>query len=183
MIYALTQEPEKYNLGNTGLYYNYGHDPHLFCLMSMTSPVFFLWEDLFEDLPTSSRVVRLDLKQEEAYIKTLEQEIGGRTVPELMEHMSPREFAEFLKVAQPLDLEVVKTFGLPKPEANLAALYMSTHIRALQHEKFYRGKIYKEGNKTEIAFKSRLTKQEDEYLEKAKAEFRRQYLIKIGAKA
>jgi hypothetical protein len=176
MIYALTQEPEKYNLGNTGLYYNYGHDPHLFCLMSMTSPVFFLWEDLFEDLPTENRIVRLDLTQEEAYMKTLDQSIMDRPVRELMEHMSPREFSVFLKVTQPSHLELAKIYGEP----GITAMTMSAQIRAFQHEKFFRGKLTKKDNKTKVVFRSRLSIEEDKYLEGAKAQFRKQYLSKIG---
>lgn len=166
MIYCLTKKPNEYLAANgTGLYHSYGHDPHLFSLLSRTSAAFFQYEPGFEGLVDLKKIVRLsDIN---LWLRTLDCEVLGVKVRTAVETMSPRQFTDLLYQANDELLPLHELYqGQIDPELMRSSLWFNSYMRTLQHEKFYRGKI---GPGLTVAFRSRLNSEEDKWLETQKA--------------
>lgn len=156
MIYCLTRKPEEYG----GLYQSYGHDRHLFSLMSRASSAFFAYEQGFEAVPESVKVVQFD--NIDPWVQTLESEIEGVGIRTMLEIMTPREMTSVIHRAKPQHLPICSLFahGLP---TQADALWFNFYIRTLMHEKYFRGQIA--GGKVAFgAFGSRLGPEEDKLL-------------------
>jgi hypothetical protein len=157
MIYCLTRKPEEYG----GLFSSYGHDRHLFSLMSRTSTAFFAYEQGFEDVPETAKIAEfVDITP---WAQTLESEIEGIPIRTMLEIMTPREVTNLIHKTKPQHLPLCSLFahGLP----TLAdALWFNFYIRTLQHEKYFRGEIVSTGKVAFGAFGSRLQPEEDALL-------------------
>lgn len=164
MIYCLTKKPEAYVASNgTGLFHSYGHDRHLFSLLSRTSAAFFQYEPGFEGLDDLKKIVKLS--DVNLWVRTLDCEVLGVKVRLAMETMSPRQFTDLLYQSREL-LPLHEMYRKQvDPELMRSSLWFNSYIRTLQHEKFYRGKI---GPGLTVAFRSRLNSEEDKWLETQK---------------
>jgi len=119
MQYCLSRKPEEYEVtynGNSdGLWLRYGHDPSLFNLLSLTSTSFFMYEQGFETLDQGKLIVALD--NIDAWVDTLDSVISKKTVRELLEELTPRQFTDLILEVNPRKLpiyEILVTIQHPK---------------------------------------------------------------------
>lgn len=157
MIYCLTKKPEEYG----GLFSSYGHDRHLFSLMSRASSAFFPYEQGFEAVPESVKVVQFD--DITPWVQTLDAEIEGVGIRTMLEIMTPREMTSVIHRTKPQHLPICSLFSAGLP-TQADALWFNFYIRTLQHEKYFRGQITPTSKVTFGAFGSRLGPEEDKLL-------------------
>jgi hypothetical protein len=176
MIYCATKKLDEYTEqtrhGVNGLYYNYGHDPYLFCLMSRCCSGFFLYEEGFEDIPEGKRLAILhDIK---LYRDTVESHINKVPMRKLLEDTTPRELTDIVWKNKPKHLPLCELYTAdPKrPNAQLEALWLNFYLRTLQFEKHYRGKIRRNGRVISVVFSSRLSPEEEGFLAKQKVAYK-----------
>ena len=165
MIYCIVKKPEEYSvdLGGmlTGLWQNYGGDPYLFSLLSRTSSSFFFYEPGMEGMDQANRIV--SLADIEFWEKTLLEEVAGVPIKHMLETMGPREMVDFIFEHKPGYLPLNKLMG--GNDGKIDPLWFCMYLRALQYEKYARGKRVTKGNVIEAVFRSTLQPAEDAFLE------------------
>ena len=93
--------------------------------------------------------------------------IYKKTVRELVEELSPREFTDLIFEVKPKNLPIYAVFDKGRDPAQ--ALWFNMYLRTLQHEKYFRGKMYSPGKLINAVFAPRLIPEEDKFLEKQKS--------------
>jgi len=158
--HCVTKPIDKYteviNGTEVGLYITYGHDRHLFNLLTRTSTAMFMYEQGFESLKTGSRFNRLT--KEELLFSTLSQSLGGVSMRKTLETTSPQGMLKIFKEKRPEHLDIAGLYG------NFPRLLQAMELRVLQYRKYYRGPLSK-GGIVKVQFASDLSSEEDTFLE------------------
>lgn len=159
---CIIKKPEQYATSSgEGPWRSYRHDPHLFSLLSRTSSLFFFFEPGFEDIPEERRPTALS--GIEVWSQTLDMEIGGSPVRGLLETTTPRELTDLVAEHKPVHWPLLKMMA--EAANNESALWYSMYLRTLQYEKHYRGVVERVGNVVHSVFCSRLSQEEDKFLQ------------------
>ena len=147
------------------MWIRYGNNLPLFNLLSRTSTSFFMYEQGFESLDPGKRIVALD--NIDAWTDTLDSVISKKSVRELLEILTPRQFTDLIFEVKPKNLPIYAVFD--KGQNPAEALWFNMYLRTLQHEKYFRGKMYSPGKLINAVFAPRLITEEDKFLENQKS--------------
>lgn len=159
MIHCVTQPLEKYDVilsgYSVGIYSNYGHDPHLFNLLTRCNRVPFQYEEGSNVLTSKVLSTIFDI---ELYEETLEQDVGDKNVRALLEELNPEQMLNWF---QNYD---VGHLGVTLYYENETSLFLVMAARVAQWKKYYRGVIKSEKGLISASFGNRLTNEEEEVL-------------------
>jgi hypothetical protein len=163
MILCTVQPNEQYDVTleniTVGLWNQYGHDLHLWNLVSRTAVEFFQYEPGFESIPLTKRPAIL--YNDKTFDQTLDQKVNGVTVRELLEIMTPFEMIDYFVKVKP-DLAILGFFapfiGIVNPtdEQVFVGMIDSMKLRAWQHKKYFKGKTGQNGKVIQVRFRPSL---------------------------
>ena len=163
MILCTVQDNEQYNVTLdgmvVGLFASYGHDLHLWNLVSRTAVELFQYEPGFESIPITKRPAIL--YNDKVFDQTLDQKIKGVPVKALLEIMTPLELIDYFMKVKP-DLALLGFFapfiGIMNPtdEQVFTAMIDSMKLRAWQHKKYFKGKLSQKGKVIQVKFRPSL---------------------------
>jgi hypothetical protein len=147
-----------------GLYTQYGHDAHLFNLLSRTSTGMFMYEQGFEEIPLDKRVARIF--KDEMFKETLDQTVAFLPMRKILETMNPEEMYNLFVSIKPTHIKISSFYGneLNSPAQKFELLMLSMKLRLFQYKKYSKGIKSREGKVIKAQFGSTLTKAEEQFL-------------------
>jgi len=147
MHFAITMPIEKYDTEIDGeifgMFSSYGHQPALFALIALCTPLLYDWEG---DTPLMKR--RVALRNIQDFTDTLKCKVKGVMVKDLLETLDPLRFYAHIKDESLEHFPLVKT--VLSGDDNPFKLVVGA--RAAAWGLSYRGKLSTSGNVTKVSF-------------------------------
>jgi hypothetical protein len=168
MINCTIQEDSKYNVvldgQAVGLYTTYGHDQHLFNLITRMAGECFQYEPELSFIPEPKRAAILF--NDGVIVSTLRQSVNGHNMREILEKTDPKEFYLMMTAHRPLHLDILEFFQVKDKNVTdndlMDGFLVSLYLRQGQWQRYQRGVIGKKGKVIQAKFGVKLQDKEED---------------------